>query len=87
MSQELTLQGWLDANDVTKGQLGQRVGCSDVHIGRICKEEEAPVKISTELALKVFNETGIKVGPLRKASNSDIAAVARVLSASAGAAA
>lgn len=58
-------------------QLGDRVGCSGVHIGRICADDP---RVSHDLAVRIFKETGVRIGVLRNATEDDAEAVARVLS-------
>lgn len=85
MDAQNTLDGWLKANDCTKQELGRRVGCSGEHVGRIVNDDP---RVSQALALRIFDETGIKVGPLRGMTNTDVAVVRRLnTSNSAGAAA
>ena len=77
MAQKNPLQVWLFENDVTKVELARRVGCSDAHINRICNDDP---RVSADLAVRIFRETGVRIGPLRHASDEDAEAVARVLS-------
>ena len=90
MADEMTLKDWLARRDPDTGKslctmqaLGKRVGCSGEHIGRIVADDP---RVSLKLALKIFDETGVKVGPLKSLPNADIA-VARRLHFSTGAAA
>jgi hypothetical protein len=76
MAEKHPLQAWLDANDVTMQQLGDRVACSGVHIGRICGDDP---RVSTDLAVRIFRETGVRVGPLRNVQDEDVEVVARTL--------
>lgn len=88
MDAQNTLSDWLARTDPATGrticskqELGRRVGCSGEHIGRIANDDP---RVSQALALKIFDETGVKVGPLRSMANTDIAVVRR-LNGSAGA--
>jgi len=74
---ENPLQTWLDANDVSKAAFARRMECSDVHIHRICNDDP---RVSPDLAVRIFRETGVRIGPLRNATEDDAEAVARVLS-------
>jgi hypothetical protein len=75
MNEHNTLSDWLSAHNLTKEELGRRVGCSGVHIGRIIK---ADPPVSQTLALKIFDVTGIRIGPLAGISESEIAVVRRL---------
>lgn len=77
MAETNPLQTWLETNGVTMMQLGERVGCSGVHIGRICNDDP---RVSPDLAVRIFKETGVRIGPLRNASEDDAETVARVFS-------
>lgn len=82
MDEENPLQVWLTRNGISKVAFGKRVDCSDAHINRICKGD---LRVSTELAVRIFKESGIRVGPLRNATMKDATVVARVLSEEAAA--
>lgn len=82
MTEKTPLQTWLDDNGVTMNELGKRVGCSGVHIGRIC-DDDPPV--STALAVRIFRETGVRVGPLRNVEDAEVEIIARTLPANAAA--
>lgn len=77
MAEENPLQAWLARGGISKVAFAKRVDCSDAHINRICKGD---LRVSTELAVRIFRESGIRVGPLRNATAKDAAVVARVLS-------
>ena len=77
MAEKHPLQAWLDANEVTMAEFGKRVGCSGVHIGRVCDDDP---RVSTDLAVRIFRETGVRVGPLRNVEDADVEVVARTLS-------
>jgi hypothetical protein len=90
MNDHMTLAGWLSRTDprtgriiCTKQELGRRVGCSGEHIGRVANNDP---RVSQALALRIFDETGIKVGPLAGVSDEDIAVVRRLNPQSLGAA-
>lgn len=76
MTDRNPLQAWLDDTGTTKAEFARRVECSDVHIHRICNDDP---RVSPDLAVRIFKETGVRIGPLRNASESDAQAVARVL--------
>ncbi len=76
MNDEMTLSAYLASAKMSKQELGRRVGCSGEHIGRIVKGDP---RVSPALALRIFDETGIRVGPLQGCSNTEIAVVRRVL--------
>jgi plasmid maintenance system antidote protein VapI len=86
MDEPTTLSAWLENQSppVTKQELGRRVGCSGEHIGRIVNDDP---RVSQTLALRIFDETGVKVGPLKAMTNTDIAVVRRLNASGAGAAA
>ena len=75
MADQNTLLDWLSAHDMSKEELGRQVGCSGVHVGRIIK---ADPPVSQTLALKIFDVTGIRIGPLAGISESEIAVVRRL---------
>lgn len=78
---ELSL--WLGENKMTKEDFGRMVGCSGVHIARITKDDP---RVSPDLALRIYNETGIAVGPLKgktKAQIKTIASASQLLSGAA----
>lgn len=75
MDDQITLADWLKANKCTQEELGSRVRCSGEHVGRIAKNDP---RVSQQLALRIFDETGVKVGPLRGMANTDIAVVRRL---------
>lgn len=75
MDDQLTLADWLESNDCSKQALGRRVGCSGEHIGRIANDDP---RVSQVLALRIFDVTGVKVGPLKGLSNADIAVARRL---------
>lgn len=68
MAEQESLLDWMKARGVSQRELGARVGCSDVHVGRICNEPDPP--ISFDLAMRIFKETGIKIGPLKQAAEA-----------------
>lgn len=76
------LRDWLKVHDKTHEELGRLVGCTKVHIGRIV---DGSPRVSIGLALRIFDATGVKVGPLAEANNSDIPVLRRIHSNSAAA--
>lgn len=76
MAEKNPLQAWLDQHEESKAAFARRMDCSDVHIHRICTDDP---RVSPELAVRIFKETGVRIGPLRNASEDDAEAVARVL--------
>lgn len=76
MDGENPLRAWLDENGITKAAFARRVDCSDVHIYRICNDDP---RVSPDLAVRIFKETGVRIGPLRNASEGEAEVVARVL--------
>lgn len=79
MAEKNPLQAWLDDNEETKAAFARRMDCSDVHIHRICNDDP---RVSPGLAVRIFKEIGVRIGPLRNASEADAEAIARVLSRS-----
>lgn len=82
MDQPNPLQAWLDERDISKVELARRVGCSDAHISRICNDDP---RVSPDLAVRIFRETGVRIGPLKGASAREAEIVAKVLSSGAAA--
>lgn len=74
------LQAWLDETGSKVSDLAKRVSCSDVHIYRICNDDP---RVSTELAVRIFRETGVRVGPLRNVEDAEVEIIARTLPATA----
>jgi len=72
------LKAWLLAQRVSQQELARRVGCSDVHVGRIANGSP---RVSLALSIRIFDETGVRVGPLANSSAEDIAAFRRLESA------
>lgn len=59
-----------------KTEFARQVDCSDVHIHRICNDDP---RVSPDLAVRIFEQTGVRIGPLRNASEEEAKVFARVL--------
>lgn len=71
------LSEWREARNINQTVFAKKLGTSQPHVSDI---ERGVAQPSDVLALKIFDETGIKLGPLKRLSNPDIAVVRRLVS-------
>lgn len=74
------LRAWRDAHQISQVVLAEKLGIKQPHLCAIETETAAP---SLELAVKIFKETGIFIGPLAKATPRQARAIAELVEANA----
>lgn len=69
------LKKWRDGRKISQVKFAKMVRTTQPHLSAI---ENDATNVSQVLALRIFDETGIKVGPLKAMTNPDIAVVRRL---------
>lgn len=70
------LKAWREANDkMSQTTLALRVGTTQPHLSAI---ENGVEGVSLSLALRIFDRTGVRVGPLKAMNGHEIAAVRKL---------
>ncbi len=73
----MTLKSWREKNEVSQEALAKLLGVRQPTISRIEADEgRAPLGIS----LRIFDATGVRIGPLNNATKRDIAVLRRAVS-------
>lgn len=71
----MTLQEYLSANNQTPSAFARVVGVNRSYIHRVLKGEQP---LSRKVALTVWRNCEIKIGPLSDISDADVRALARI---------
>ncbi|MDP3491778.1 MAG: helix-turn-helix transcriptional regulator [Hyphomonadaceae bacterium] len=65
-----TLSELLDAEGITAAELARRIGCGKSYLSRVKNGKP----LSRPAAIKIFHQTGRKIGPIAGATDEEILA-------------
>lgn len=72
----MTLQEYADANEMRDAALAKHLGISRVYANMLRRRKKVP---PPELALTIFERTGVRMGKLKDASERDIEGMRRIV--------
>lgn len=71
------MRKWREARDISQIDFAKRVGIKQPHLSAIENGEG----VSLEVAVKIFNETGVRVGKLKNATARQVQTIAALVAA------